>query len=299
MKIISTSSGEFVGLNLLFALLTLLLCLCLHANLHAGSILLSYGNEAKLVQGALEQKIHSPDGVGELHDIGFHDEQGEKRHFYQYHRRKRPDLPLGTPRYFSVTNEGIVLRNDVPGYVLMLSLSSLLSLVFSVLFVGVLIKVWTHRIACEVRSKKMPYRLRLLTGVMFVLSGAVLIFAVHRVHADFFLPEAIAQVVSVQGNDSYSYQVKACSPSTGTEFEADWHFFNHISPATGQVVPIRYPRNSEPIFARTPADRLYSLVLLMIALAYMTFTSVMLLNGRSLRLTNEDLYIPTNSHLSG
>lgn len=280
MKIIPASSGEYVGLNLLFALLTLLLCLCLHANLHAGSILLSYGNEARLVQGALEQKIQFPDGVGELHVIGFSDEQGGKSQFYQYHRRERPDIPLGTPRYFAVTNEGIVLKNEVPGFVFMFGLSSLLSPVFAVLFVGVLIKVLTHRITCDVRSKNVQHRLHLLKGVMFVLSGVGLIFAAHRVHADFSLPEGKAQVLSVNGNDSFCYHVKTSSPSTGIEWEADWHFFNDISPATGQEVNVSYPPNSEPVFARTPADRLYSLVLLMLALAYMTFTSVMLLKGR-------------------
>lgn len=282
MKILPASSGEFIGLNLMFLVLTLLLSLCLHATIHAGSLLLSYGNDAMLVQGVPEQKIQFPDSAGELHVIGYTDEQGSKRQFYQYHRSKRPDIPLGTPRYFAVTDEGIVLKNDVPGYVFMFALSSLLSLVFAVLFVGVLIKVSTHRIACDVRSKKVQFKLNLLKGVMFVLSAAGVIVAAHRVHADFFLPEGKAQVVSVTGNDSYCYHVKAVSLSTKTEWEADWQFFNEVSPATGQEVNLSYSPNSEPIFARTPAGKLYSIVLLMIALAYMTFTSLILLKGRGL-----------------
>lgn len=282
MKILPASSGEFVGLNLMFLVLTLLLSLCLHATIHAGSLLLSYGNEARLVQGELSQKIQVPDSAGELHVIGYTDEQGSKRQFYQYHRSKRPDIPLGTPRYFAVTDEGIVLKNEVSGYVFMFALSSLLSLVFAVICIGVLINVSTHRIACDVRSKKVQFKLNLLKGGMFVLSIAGLIFAAHRVHADFSLPEGKAQVVSVTGNDSYCYHVKVVSLSTKTEWKADWQFFNDVSPATGQEVNICYPPNSEPVFARTPADKLYSLVLLMIALAYMTFTSRILLKGRVL-----------------
>lgn len=279
MKSISTSSGEFVGFNLLFVFLTLLLSLCLHANIHTGSILLSYGQKSILYQGKLEQKMQFPDGVGELHQIGFTDKQGDKRHFYQYHRRKRPDISLSAPLSFSVTNEGIVPGDKRSGYVFIFCISSVLALVFSVIF-GVLIKASTHRLECDVRSKKIQHTLRLLRWVMFALGVAGVLFAVNRVYGDFLLPEGKAQVISVTGHDSDHYQVKAYSPSTRSEFEADWHFFNDVSPATGQEVTICYPPHSEPVFARTPSDKLYSLVLLSIALAYMAFTSLILINGR-------------------
>lgn len=278
-KSISASSGEFVGFNLLFVFLTLLLSLCLHANIHTGSILLSYGQKSILYQGKLEQKMQFPDGVGELHQIGFTDKQGDKRHFYQYHRRKRPDISLGAPLSFSVTNEGIVPGDKRSGYVFIFCISSVLALVFSVIF-GVLIKASTHRLECDVRSKKIQHTLRLLRWVMFAMSVAGVLFAVNRVYGDFLLPEGKAQVISVTGHDSDHYQVKAYSPSTRSDFEADWHFFNDVSPATGQEVTICYPPHSEPVFARTPSDKLYSLVLLIIALAYMAFTSLILINGR-------------------
>lgn len=279
-KSISASSGEFVGFNLLFVLLTLLLSLCLHANIHTGSILLSYGQGSVLYQGELEQKKQFSDGVGELHQIGFIDKQGNKRHFYQYHRRKRPDISLGAPLSFSVTNEGIVPGDKRSGYVFIFCLSSVLSPVFTVIFVGVLIKASSHRLECDVRSKRIHHTLHLLRWVMFVLSIAGVLFAVNRVYADFLLPEGKAQVISVTGHDSYHYQVKAFSPSTRSEFEADWHFFNNVSPATGQEVNICYHPHSGPVFARTPSDKLYSLVLLIITLAYMAFSSLILINGR-------------------
>lgn len=193
MKSISTSSGEFVGFNLLFVILTLLLSLCLHANIHTGSILLSYGQKSILYQGELEQKMQFPDGVGELHQIGFTDKQGDKRHFYQYHRRKRPDISLGAPLSFSVTNEGIVPGDKRSGYVFIFCISSVLALVFSVIF-GVLIKASTHRLKCDVRSKKIQHTLRLLRWVMFALSVAGVLFAVKRVYGVFLLPEGKAQV---------------------------------------------------------------------------------------------------------
>lgn len=280
MKSIPTSSGEFVGLNLLFVLLALLLSLCLHANIHTGSILLSYGQGDSLYQGELEQKMQFPDGVGELHQIGFTDKQGDKRHFYQYHRRKRPDISLGSPLSFSITNEGIIRNDKISGYVFICCISSVLSLVFSVIFVGVLIKVSTHRLECVVRSSKIRHTLRLLRWVMFVLSVAGVLFTVNRVYGDFLLPGGKAQVISVTGHDSEHYQVKAFSPSSRSEFEADWYFFNDVSPATGQEVNICYPPLAGPVFARTPSDKLYSLVLLSIALAYMAFTSLLLITGR-------------------
>lgn len=279
-KSIPTSSGEFVGFNLLFVLLALLLSLCLHANIHTGSILLSYGQGDSLYQGELEQKMQFPDGVGELHHIGFTDKQGNKRLFYQYHRRKRPDISLGAPLSFSVTNEGIVPGNKRSGYVFIFCISSVLSLVFSAIFVGVLIKASTHRLECDVRSSKIRHTLRLLRWVMFVLSVAGVLFSGNRVYTDFILPEGKAQVISVTGQDSYHYQVKVFSPSTRRESEADWYFFNNVSPATGQEVNICYPPHSEPVFARTPSDKLYSLVLLSIALAYMAFTALILITGR-------------------
>lgn len=280
MKFIRTSFGEFVGLNLLFALLTLLLSLCLHANIHTGSILLSYGHGAILVHGELEQKKQFPDGAGELHKIGFNDEDGDKRHFYQYHQRRRPDISLGSPQYFFITNEGIVLKNKISGYVFIFILSFILSLVFSAIFAGVLIKAYTHRLEHEVCSKKNQHTLNLIKWVMFVLSVVGVILAINRVYTDFILPEGKAHVISVNGNDSNRYHVKAFSPSTRSEFEADWHFFNDVSPATGQEVNICYPPHSEPVFARTPSDKAYSVVLLIITFAYMTFTSVILIKGR-------------------
>lgn len=279
MKLIPTSSGEFVGFNLLVVTLTLLLSLCLYANIQAGSLLLSYGQGERLVQGSLEQIRQFPDGRGEIHQIGFYDEQGDKRHFYQYHK-KQSDRSLGAHLDFLITNEGIVLKNQVSRYIFIFSVSLVLSLLFSVILGGVLIKVYTYRIEYEARSKKIQRVLNLFKWAMFVLSITGVILAVNRVHTDFFLPEGKANVISVSCDNSYHYHVKAFSPSTGSEFEADWHFFNEVSPATGQEVNICYPPNSEPVFARTPSDKLYSFVLLSIAFAYMMFTSAILIKGR-------------------
>lgn len=287
MKLIPTSYGEFIGLNLLSVLLALLLSLCLHANIHTGSILLSCGQGAMIFQGKLEQKIQSPDGVGELHQIGFNDERGDKRHFYQYYPRRRPDCTLGAPLYFYITTEGIVLKNKISGYVFVFILSLIISLMFSVIFVGMLIKLCAHRIECEVRSKKTQRIINLVKWVMFVLSVVGVVLAINRVYADFILPEGKAQVISVNGNDSYRYHVKAFSLSTRTEFEADWHFFNEVSPATGQDVNICYPANSEPVFARHTSDKVYSVVLLIIAFAYMTFTQMVYRRGSTGARGNE------------
>lgn len=281
MKLIPTSSGEFVGFNLLFVLFTLLLSLCLRSNIQAGSLLLSYGQGARLVQGELEQKSQLPGEVGEIHKIGFADEQGDKMHFYQYHR-KRTDRALRAPIYFYITNEGIVLKNEIPRYVFIFSISLILSLIFFVVFGGVVIKVCTHRIECEVRSKKIQYMLNLFKCILFVLSVVGVILAANRVQTDFFLPEGKANVLSVKCNYSSLYHVKAFSPSTRSELEGDWHFFNEISPAIGQEVNICYPSNSEPVFSRSPSDKVYSVVLVLITFAYMTFTSVILIKGRVL-----------------
>ena len=281
MKLIPTSSDEFVGFNLLFVIFTLLLCVCLRTNIQAGSLLLSYGLGERLVQGKLEQIIQFPGEVGEIHKIGFTDEQGDKRHFYQYHRN-RSVRALGSPLYFQITNEGIVLKNEVSGYVFIFSISLILTLVFSAFFGGVLIKVYTHRIECEACSKKIQYMLNLFKYALFVLSIVGVILAVNRVHTDFFLPEEKANVISVKCNNSFRYHVKAFSPSTKTEFDADWHFFNEVSPAIGQEVNICDSPNSKPLFARSPSDKVSSVVLLSIAFAYMSFTSVILIKGRVL-----------------
>ena len=281
MKLISTSSGEFVGFNLLFVTLTLLLSLCLRSNIQAGSLLLSYGQGASLVQGELEQIRQFPGEVGEIHKIGFNDEHGDKRHFYQYHKN-RSVRALGSPLYFYITNEGIVLKNEVSRYVFIFSISLILSLVFSAYFGGVLIRVYTHRIECKSRVKKIQYMLILFKCVLFILSIVGVILAVNRVHTDFFCSESKANVISVKCNNSSLYRVKAFSSSTRTEFEADWHFFNEVSPAIGQEVNICYSPYSEPVFASTPSGKVYSLVLLSIAFTYMTFTSLILIKGRIL-----------------
>lgn len=281
MKLISTSSGEFVSFNLLFVTLTLLLSLCLSSNIQAGSLLLSYGQGKRLVQGELEQIIQFPGEVGEIHKIGFNDEQGDKRHFYQYHRN-RAVRELGTPLYFHITNEGIVLKNEVSRYVFIFSVSLILSLVFSAYFVGILIRVYTHRIECKARSKKNQYMLNLFKYSLFVLSIVGVILAVNRVHTDFFLLEGKANVTSVKCNNSFRYHVKAFSPSTRTEIDVDWRFFNEVSPALGQEVNICYSPYSGSVFVRTPSDKVCTFALLSIAFTYMTFTSLIQIKGRVL-----------------
>ena len=281
MKLIPTSSDEFVGFNLWFVIYTLLLCGCLYSNIQTGSLLLSYGLGEKLVQGKLEQIIQFPGEVGEIYKIGFNDEQGDKRHFYQYHRN-RSVRALGAPLYFHISSEGIVLKNEVSDYFFIFSISLILSLVLSANFGGMLIKVCTHRIECEARSKKIQYMLNLFKYTLFALSIVGVILAVNRVHKDFFLPEGKANVISVKCNNSFRYHVKAFSSSTRSEFEEDWHFFNKVSPAIGQEVKICYPPYSEPVFARPLSDKVCSVVLLSIAFAYMTFTSLILIKGRVL-----------------
>ena len=279
MKSIPASPGEFVGLNLSFLLLTLLLSLCLYSSIQAGSLLLAHGEG--LVQGRLEQKIPFHDGKGEVYQIGFSDEQGLERHFYQYHR-KRSDRALGSPLYFYMTNEGIVLKSQVSRYGFILLISFTLSLGLSLIVGGMLIKVFTHRIECVARSRKIQYMLTLFKCVMFVLSIVGVISAANRIHTDFFLPVDKANVISITCHHRPVYQVKAYSPSWRTEFEADWHFFNEISPATGQEVNTYYSPNSKLAFARTPSNKVYSIALLCIAIAYISFTLVILIKGRIL-----------------
>ena len=129
---------------------------------------------------------------------------------------------------------------------------------------------------------KIQHMLILFKCVLFVLSIVGVIFAVNRVHTDFFCSESKANVISVKCNNSSRYRVKAFSSSARTEFEADWHFFNEVSPAIGQEVNICYPSYSEPVFAGLPSDKVCSVVLLSIAFAYMTFTSLILIKGRVL-----------------
>ena len=279
MKSIPVSPGEFVGLNLSFLLLTLLLSLCLYSSIQAGSLLLAHGEG--LVQGRLEQKIPFLDGKEEVYQIRFRDEKGIERHFYQYHR-KRSDRALGSPLYFYMTNEGIVLKSQVPRYGFILIISFTLSLGLSLIVGGMWIKAFTHRIECVARSRKIQHMLTLFKGVMCVLSIVGVISAVNRIHTDFFLTVDKANVISITCHHPPVYQVKAYSLSRRTEFEADWHFFNEISPATGQEVNTRYSPNSELAFARTPSNKVCSIVLLCIAIAYISFTLVILINGRIL-----------------
>lgn len=281
MKSIPVSPGKWVGVNLGFLMLTLMLSLCLYASIRAGGLLLAYGHGERLVQGKPEQIIPSPDGVGEVHQIGFHDEQGNQRYCYQYHRH-RSVRALGDPLYVCMTSEGIVLKSQISTYGFLVSIASACSLGLSLMVGGMLIKGWTHRIECTARSGNMQRMLHLFRCVMFVLSIAGVIAAANRLHTDFFSAEGKARVISVTCHSSSRYQVKAFVPSTGTEWEADWYSFHEVSPATGQEVNICYSSKAKPAFARTPSGKIYSVVLLCLALAYMLFTSLILIRGRIL-----------------
>lgn len=283
MKSIHTSQGEFIALNLMCAVFAFALCLCLCENIRAGNVLLSCNQESSVIQGEIEQKIQFDDKKGEINKIGFNDEQGNKRYFYQYSKSRRPDRLLGSPLYFYLTNEGIVLKEI--DYIFPFSISVFLSLMFSVSFGSLLIKAFTHRIECEVSSKKNQHILNLLKWMMFIISITSVIFASNRVHTDFFLQEGKAHVISVKDTGyGFCYHVKAFSLSTRTEIKADWNCsidsYHSLSPATGQEVNVCYPPNSKPVFARKPSSKVTSVVLLGIALAYMSFTTLILLKGR-------------------
>ena len=248
--------------------------------------MLSYVQAKRVVQGELEQ-IQDLNRSGEIRKIGFNDERGNKRYFmYHHHRGESGKLPgvsgsgklLGMPLYFYITNEGIILKDQMPNYVFWGGVTLFLSLVFSYLYFVIMSRVHTLRFDCEVRSKKSQYTLNLLKYVMFALSVAAVVSAAKSVHMDFFLPEDKAHVISVEGGCEQHYRIKAFAPSTRTEFEADWSY--GASPATGQEVNICYPKNSEPVFAKHTSDKIGSVVLLFFVLAYLYFSSVVLIRSR-------------------
>lgn len=287
-KLDCVSPGALVAMYLFIGFLTLVLICCWQTNIEGGSVLLSYVQAKRVVQGELEQ-IQDLNRSGEIRKIGFNDERGNKRYFmYHHHQGESGKLPggsgsgklLGMPLYFYITNEGIILKDQMPNYVFWGGVTLFLSLVFSYLYFVIMSRVHTLRFDCEVRSKKSQYTLNLLKYVMFALSVAAVVSAAKSVHMDFFLPEDKAHVISVEGGCEQHYRIKAFAPSTRTEFEADWSSFNGASPATGQEVNICYPKNSEPVFAKHTSDKIGSVVLLFFVLAYLYFSSVILIRSR-------------------
>lgn len=265
MNTTSTSPAGISAYYLLFAFFTLFLCACSYFSISSGSLLLSYSQGEKLIQGKLVQKVLVSAGKG-IHKIEFSNEYSGKNYFYQ--RYSRPlRKPIGSSLYFYITEEGIVLRELVLSKVFFFFGASLIALVSLVYFTLAGIGICFMQSEDEIFSMSTHIKLLILRFTLTALGIGGVVYAANRMQTDFFATENKVVVNSVVCEDR-TFHVKGYNQTNGLNVEGEWpSTVSQASPCIGQEVKIVFT-NSGPKFARVPSGKIGTVVLLCITLMY-------------------------------